>query len=64
MFTSLHFDINLPNILYHTSKRPVKFKSEQFWTVVLLYNTQSIKYTDFWNITKREQIKKTQKSDI
>lgn len=61
MFTSLHFDIYLPNILYHTSKRSVKFKSEQFRTVALLYNTHPIKYTDFWNITKRELIKKTQK---
>lgn len=61
MFTSLHFDIYLPNILYHTSKRSVKFKSEQIWTVALLYNTHPIKYTDFWNITKRELIKKTQK---
>ena len=64
MFTSLHFDIYLPNILYHTSKRSVKFKSEQIRTVALLYNTHSLKYTDFWNITKRELIKKTQKSDI
>lgn len=64
MFTSLHFDIYLPNILYHTSKRTVKFKSEQIRTVALLYNTHSLKYTDFWNITKRELIKKTQKSDI
>jgi len=47
MFTSLHFDIYLPNILYHTSKRSVKFKSEQIWTVALLYNTHSIKHTDF-----------------
>mgnify|MGYP004698631507 CR=1 FL=1 len=61
MFTSLHFDIYLPNILYHTSKWSVKFKSEQFRTVALLYNTHPIKYTDFWNITKRELIKKTQK---
>jgi len=61
MFTSLHFDIYLPNILYHTSKRTVKFKSEQIRTVALLYNTHSLKYTDFWNITKRELIKKTQK---
>ena len=61
MFTSLHFDIYLPNILYHTSKRSVKFKSEQIWTVALLYNTHSLKYTDFWNITKRELIKKAQK---
>lgn len=61
MFTSLHFDIYLPNILYHTSKRSFKFKSEQFRTVALLYNTHSIKHTDFWNITKRELIKKAQK---
>lgn len=26
-----------------------------------MYNTHPIKYTDFWNITKRELIKKTQK---
>lgn len=51
----------MPNILYHTSKRSVKFKSEQIWTVALLYNTHSLKYTDFWNITKRELIKKAQK---
>lgn len=61
MFTSLHFDIYLPNILYHTSKQTVKFKSEQIRTVALLYNTHSLKYTDFWNITKRELIKKAQK---
>lgn len=61
MFTSLHFDIYLPNILYHTSKRSVKFKSEKIWTVALLYNTHSLKYTDFWNIAKRELIKKAQK---
>lgn len=52
MFTSLHFDIYLPNILYHTSKWSVKFKSEQIRTVALLYNTHPIKHTDFWNIKK------------
>ena len=31
---------------------------------VFVNTTAIIQYTDFWNITKRELIKKTQKSDI